>query len=197
NWLENLTYDRKVVGSSPSRHAFSRPYESFAPGAGYRASLSIPQAPNVARTSTIDQVRCAQCARGQEAMCLLVGETHKGVLPSLPTRCCRPRYFWAILSLMMPMMAMRMAPPTPPPPTVARMLRRSKLPPPAAVPITIWRIVPPNPPPTIPAMEFPTAPRLFSFMAAPATFPPTAPLTASMIKLVITLGGHSFFFFFS
>jgi hypothetical protein len=33
-----------------------------------------------------------------------------------------------------------------------------------------------HPPPTIPAMEFPRVPRLLSFIAAPATLPPTAPL---------------------
>jgi hypothetical protein len=32
-------------------------------------------------------------------------------------------------------------------------------------------------------------------MAAPATFPPTAPLTASMIKLVISIGDLSCLFF--
>jgi hypothetical protein len=37
-------------------------------------------------------------------------------------------------------------------------------------------------------MEFPIGPRLFSFMAAPATLPPTAPLTASIIMLVISIG---------
>jgi hypothetical protein len=37
------------------------------------------------------------------------------------------------------------------------------------------------------AIEFPTAPRLFSFMAAPATLPPTAPLTASIIRLVMSM----------
>ena len=61
----------------------------------------------------------------------------------------------------------------------------------AAVPMTEWRIVPPNPPPRMPAMEFPTVPRLFSFIAAPATLPPTAPLTASMIKVVISIGYFS------
>ena len=35
--------------------------------------------------------------------------------------------------------------------------------------------------------RIPIAPRLFSFMAAPATFPPTAPLTASIIKQVISV----------
>ena len=45
-----------------------------------------------------------------------------------------------------------------------------------ADPMTEWRIVPPNPPPRIPAMELPAVPRLFSFIAAPATLPPTAPL---------------------
>ena len=43
---------------------------------------------------------------------------------------------------------------------------------------------PPRPPPTIPAMELPSVPRLFSFIVAPAIFPPRAPLTASMIRLM-------------
>src|SRR5947199_6252807 len=33
-------------------------------------------------------------------------------------------------------------------------------------------------------MELPSVPRLFSFIVAPAIFPPTAPLTASMIRLM-------------
>src|SRR3954463_11250060 len=49
-------------------------------------------------------------------------------------------------------------------------------------------MVPPRPPPTIPAMEFPTVPRLFSFMAAPATLPPTAPLIASIMRLMMFIG---------
>ena len=61
-------------------------------------------------------------------------------------------------------MAIRMAPPTPPPATLLRMVVISSEPPPvAALPIMLWRIVPPKPPPTIPAMEFPTVPRLFFF----------------------------------
>src|SRR4030095_5965071 len=65
-------------------------------------------------------------------------------------------------------------------------------PPAAALPITIWRSVPPSPPPTIPAIEFPTVPRLFSFMAAPATLPPTAPLIASIIRLMMFMFGFLF-----
>src|SRR5262245_37013752 len=48
--------------------------------------------------------------------------------------------------------------------------------------------MPPAPPPRIPAMEFPTVPRLFSFMAAPATLPPTAPLIASIMRLMMFIG---------
>jgi hypothetical protein len=70
-----------------------------------------------------------------------------------------------------------------------------KIHPAAAVPMTEWRIVPPNPPPRIPAIEFPAVPRLFSFIAAPATLPPTAPLTASMIKLVISICIFLVYFF--
>src|SRR5262245_16517153 len=39
----------------------------------------------------------------------------------------------------------------------------------------------------MPAIEFPAVPRLFSFMAAPATLPPTAPLTNSTIRLVMSI----------
>src|SRR5262249_52281869 len=82
-----------------------------------------------------------------------------------------------------------MAPPTPPPATLLRMVDRSREPPPfAAFPVTLWRIVPPNPPPTIPAIEFPRVPRLFSFMAAPATLPPTAPLIISIMRLMMFIG---------
>src|SRR6266511_919984 len=34
-------------------------------------------------------------------------------------------------------------------------------------------------------MEFPTVPNVFSFIAAPAIFPPTAPLSPSMIRLIM------------
>src|SRR3954462_9217043 len=37
-------------------------------------------------------------------------------------------------------------------------------------------------------MEFPTVPRLFSFMAAPATLPPTAPLITSIMRLMMFIG---------
>ncbi len=84
---------------------------------------------------------------------------------------------------------MRMAPPTPPPATLLSMVLRSSEPPPAAAPpIMLWTSTPPRPPPTIPAMEFPAVPRLFSFIAAPAMLPPTAPLTASMIRLIMFMG---------
>src|SRR5262249_25105725 len=62
---------------------------------------------------------------------------------------------------------------------------RSNPPPAAPPPITLCRSAPPRPPPTIPAMEFPAVPRLFSFIAAPAMLPPTAPLTTSMIRLIM------------
>src|SRR5215475_10664060 len=82
-----------------------------------------------------------------------------------------------------------MAPPTPPPATLLRMVVRSSEPPPvAAFPVTLWRSVPPRPPPTIPAIEFPRVPRLFSFMAAPATLPPTAPLITSIMRLIMFIG---------
>src|SRR5262245_11648136 len=82
-----------------------------------------------------------------------------------------------------------MAPPTPPPATLLRMVAKSREPPPvAAFPVILWRIVPPKPPPTIPAMEFPRVPRLLSFMAAPATLPPIAPLIISIIRLMMFIG---------
>src|SRR5215471_3763928 len=87
------------------------------------------------------------------------------------------------------MTAIRMAPPTPPPAILLRMVVRSSEPPPVATfPVMLWRIVPPKPPPTIPAMEFPRVPRLFSFMAAPATLPPIAPLITSIMRLIMFIG---------
>src|SRR4030095_4037712 len=80
----------------------------------------------------------------------------------------------------------KMAPPTPPPATLLTIVLRSSEPPPAAAPpITLWRSAPPRPPPTIPAIELAAVPRLFSFIAAPAMLPPTAPLTASIIRLIM------------
>ena len=43
------------------------------------------------------------------------------------------------------------------------------------MPRIAFRICPPTPPPNAPAIEFPNGPRLKSFEAAPAAFPPRAP----------------------
>src|SRR5215831_5396724 len=48
-------------------------------------------------------------------------------------------------------------------------------------------IDPPTPPPKIPAKEFPSVPRLLSGMAAPAAFPPIAPLIRLMRRLVVSM----------
>src|SRR5215510_4741563 len=91
---------------------------------------------------------------------------------------------------MKPTIAISTPPPTPPPTICATMDPRSRPPAPApalAPPacISILRICPPRPPPTIPAMELPTGPRLSDFRRPPAMLPPTAPLTSSMIRLMI------------
>src|SRR5215510_3213749 len=92
-------------------------------------------------------------------------------------------------------MMSRIAPPTPPLATLPTMAPRSRLPPDCPNAPIARRMTLPSPPPTMPAIELPIAPKLLSFMAAPAMLPPTAPLirlinrlTRSMLGLLVLSG---------
>src|SRR5215470_2342058 len=90
----------------------------------------------------------------------------------------------AIAPLIREMITSRIAPPTPPLAMLPTMAPASRLPPDCAHNPIRCRIVLPRPPPTIPAIELPTTPRLLSCIAAPAMFPPTAPLIRLINRLV-------------
>src|SRR5262245_14822516 len=89
--------------------------------------------------------------------------------------------------LMMAMIVMSTPPPTPPLAMLPRMELMSSPPDPVPTPSAL-RIAPPIPPPSMPAIELPAAPRLLSFINAPAALPPSAPLMRLMMILTMFMG---------
>src|SRR5262245_13677808 len=85
------------------------------------------------------------------------------------------------------MTASSTAPPTPPPAMLETIDPASIAPSPPAPMPRAPRIWPPRPPPRMPTIELPTVPRLNFFIAAPAAFPPTAPLTSWINRLVMSM----------